>query len=721
MQIQDRLVLEISRRDQELSMSLFAQEGSSPTVRHYSQRMVSAAEIDKLCVEVSRALNRSQKPSNASLGGGDFFKNTGQLLWDHLLTRQVKESLRAFSGKGLVLSLDEELIHIPWELLYTGEDFLCLKFRMGRLIKSRQQYGQTNYRAFSGSKKMLVLANPTDDLKSAYSEGLLIKNKFDRKRKDISIDFKSTYIDKLYVKKNLNDYDIVHFAGHCEFDKNNLKKSGWVLSDGIFNSHDITALGEGRTLPSLVFSNACLSADSHNLAPAFLFSGVRHYLGTIWRISDPVGLDFAQSFYTHLINGRAIGECVRLARMKLIRDYGAGGLTWASYLLYGDPDLVMFRHPGKVKPHILKLSKLVVSRKKLFLKGLLSALTSIFLIAMLLRMPLFRPGSYIQYAKSREFLAKGMNLQAADAGNDIISHDPLFLQIYPVIAEANLRLGKSDQALKFYLAYVINSEKKKDYQNLAAAYNEVGWFYHKQGDYQKALDFYNKAIDLSQRHHDLLNQAVALRKLAVWHIDKKEDGMALELLTKSSEINRENQNSIKHQYNLACDYFDIGLVFINKDDLVAAKEFYNKSYKIFSKLKVKEDLSDYYFNMGEIHVFNKEYLLALESYRSGLKIDLDQGNLPNLPGDYGMFGELYRDMGEAKEAEAYFLKSESIAKEINSPVELAGAYYNLSGLYRQKNQKNKAREYLRLAQDIYRTVDPALYLQIKQEFQKLNE
>ena len=131
---------------------------------------------------------------------------------------------------------------------------------------------------------MLILANPTADLKSAYLEGVNIKNQFDRKRAEISIDFKSTRIDTVYVKKNLRDYDIVHLAGHCEYDTDDPKNSGWVLSDGKFTTTDILALGESLHLPSLIFSNACHSAEAatgpmatdyqeknYSLASAFLF------------------------------------------------------------------------------------------------------------------------------------------------------------------------------------------------------------------------------------------------------------------------------------------------------------------------------------------------------------------------------------------------------------------------------------------------------------------
>jgi tetratricopeptide (TPR) repeat protein len=212
-----------------------------------------------------------------------------------------------------------------------------------------------------------------------------------------------------------------------------------------------------------------------------------------------------------------------------------------------------------------------------------------------------------------------------------------------------------------------------------------------------------------------LNEAAAMRKLAVWHIDKKEYDLALELLTRSSEINRERQYLYEHRYNLACDYFDIGLIFSDKDDLKSAEEFYRKSRAIFEKLKIKQGMSDYYFNMGELALFEKQYQKAKDYYLAGLKIDEAQGNKMNLVSDYNMVGELYFEMDRIPEARHYFEQSVEASKEINSQPDLAMAYHNLGLLYKKLGKKPKAKEYLRLAQEIYSLIDPLAYKEVKDE------
>jgi tetratricopeptide (TPR) repeat protein len=260
-------------------------------------------------------------------------------------------------------------------------------------------------------------------------------------------------------------------------------------------------------------------------------------------------------------------------------------------------------------------------------------------------------------------------------------------------------LGELDKALKSYFDYALSSEKKRQKRNLSEAYIGIGWVYYLQGAYVKSSEFYNKAINLARENKDKLNEAIALRKLAVWHIDKEEYDLALEYLMKSSEINRERRAVPEHRYNLACDYFDIGLVFSDKKDFSAAREFYDKSRAIFEKLKMNIELSDYYFNLGEIYQSEKRYQKAMELYEKGLKIDLAHNNRLSLASDYNMLGELYMEMDNSIRAENYFRQAKDIAMSIRARVELASAYQNLGLLYQKVGLNDKAKEHFQLAKE----------------------
>ena len=723
------LTLEVFKQGDSLKMGLFDQGQAAPTLRHYSLVSVSFSELIGLSADLVNVLNRPAKDQPSKLNQLKSLQKIGRLFWDHLLSRSIKEKLKSSPPCVLTLSLDEELIYMPWELIFDGVDFLCLKFSLGRVVRSKGDATLLQYRDLTESLKMLILADPNADLKSAYAEGLSIKNQFGQKTKRVYVDFKSTNIDKAYVKKNICDYDIVHFAGHCEFNKKDAQRSGWVLSDGLFKVEDILKMGQSSSLPALVFSNACHSAEAvsglidseyqktgYGMASAFLLAGVRHYIGTIRKIEDQPSLTFAREFYAQIICGSSVGESLRLSKLKLIKEFGLSSLHWVNYLLYGDPGFVFFR----LTRHRERKHKPPAFYKKVMIN---TGLITLFICASILLafwLPRLNPGKIYLFLNSQSEYRKGNNQSAIDLGERLISKDRDFLAVYPIVANAYQRLGNKDKALKYYFDYALKSEKFNNQAHLIQAYIKLGWFYQLDGQYDKAKDLYEKAINLSRQLKDKQNEAVVLRKLAVWYIDKNNFELALDLLTKSVAINLEHSRNFESARNLASDYFDIGLVFANKNDYDAAKDFYEKSRKIFEGLNLKNELSDCYFNLGEIYLFKKEYLKALDYYSKGIKIDQEQNNKVNLASGYNMVGELYMEMDDLLKAEEYFKQSAKLSEEINSRLDLANVDYNLGLLYKKQRRKNMARQHWRQAQEIYRSVDPGKYQEIRTQLMDLD-
>ncbi|ETR65084.1 MAG: hypothetical protein OMM_14844, partial [Candidatus Magnetoglobus multicellularis str. Araruama] len=199
-----------------------------------------------------------------------------------------------------------------------------------------------------------VLINAENELTEATAEGETLcdyidnLNNFDPDR--IMIDYNNeVFLDD--VKDSIHDYDIVHYGGHADYDVNDQNKCGWRLIDAHFSPHDILRLSGITTMPSLIFSNACQTArtsdwrpkskdnNSFGLVHAFILSGVRHYIGTTWKVDDRIGNQFAIEFYHHLFEGLSIGESFKQAKLKLMNE-NPDVPGWASYVLYGDPESI---------------------------------------------------------------------------------------------------------------------------------------------------------------------------------------------------------------------------------------------------------------------------------------------------------------------------------------------------------------------------------------------
>ena len=349
------LVLEVTREENKLKVSAYEKGvAAEHSLRHYEESAVSFSEIESLCSQITALLSNANKTGELTTGPSEELRKTSQLLFDEIFPSEIKSRLRGSQCQFLIFSIDEQLVQIPWELLHDGTAFLSLRFACGRIVRTRQKFVPPKLRSSSMTGEMLIIADPTGDLDSAYQEAVCIRNSLEKNVKNIKVHLKTTNIDGQFLKKNIRDYDVVHFAGHADYNPNNPSDSGWILKDQKITARDIANLGESPRFPVIVFSNACQSGatnewclkekyseEIYGLANAFLLAGAKHYIGTFWKIIDEPSAYFSQQFYEAIFKNIAIGEAVRLARLKLVEKYGPKTVVWASYMLYGDPSAAL--------------------------------------------------------------------------------------------------------------------------------------------------------------------------------------------------------------------------------------------------------------------------------------------------------------------------------------------------------------------------------------------
>ena len=345
------LHLEVARENNQLKISSFEQQpGEINTVRQYEEIPISIEKIGERCHEVVDTLNACSRKGTMPHDLLFRLREVGQVFRDELLTSGIKDKIQESKAEHLTINVDDQLVQIPWELLHDGQQFLCQRFSMGRLVKTRQSTSGNRTRLLERPLKTLILADPRGDLKSAYDEGVEIQDFMDKKQDLLNAVLLSDNISPEAINSTLRNFDIVHFAGHASYNHENPGDSGWMLSDGVLKADDFMKMSTTGIMPALVFSNACQSARTEEwtltnrfhdeifgLANALILSGVKHYIGTFWEIMDEPGRKFALEFYKALLSGVTVGAAVHRARLALIDRYGEESIVWASYLLYGDP------------------------------------------------------------------------------------------------------------------------------------------------------------------------------------------------------------------------------------------------------------------------------------------------------------------------------------------------------------------------------------------------
>ncbi|MBF0564724.1 MAG: CHAT domain-containing protein [Nitrospirae bacterium] len=329
------------------------------TLKYIDEITISYSDVTGLSVSVTAILDKAIKNGKASKEILNELKEVGNKLYNLLVPEKTKDKIKKTSFNTMALNIDESLINIPWELLYDGNEFFCNRFNMGRVISTRRNF-QAKYRKLEPPLRVLIVAEPTEKLPEVKKEADDIRDAISTYHNGIiSVSSKEKDASIEYLKNSLPSYDMFHFAGHLVYKKDNVKDSGLTLIDGVFKAEHILEIKDRRLLPAFIFLNTCHSGQTENwaadegfgsassLAEAFLLSGVRHYLGTFWKVMDEEARNFATGFYKELVGGANIGEALRKARLNFIIKCGEDNVLWASYILYGDPTFRYFPKTGK--------------------------------------------------------------------------------------------------------------------------------------------------------------------------------------------------------------------------------------------------------------------------------------------------------------------------------------------------------------------------------------
>lgn len=227
--------------------------------------------------------------------------------------------------------------------------------------------------------RVLVVADPAenDPLPGAQEEGRAVaelfrafegaygSNEYKVEVRTLLGPAEATRNNVLFHLTRPGHYDILHFAGHCVYDKKDPSSSGWIFNKG--QRLSANELSRVDRIPRFVFSNACESgitpdraekrtaALAPSFAEAFFARGVANFVCAAWPVQDQAALGFALEFYKSLLGLEGEGghykpdgdgpgfmyEAMKKARKSIAKlDFGVN--TWGAYQHYGNPYMQFF-------------------------------------------------------------------------------------------------------------------------------------------------------------------------------------------------------------------------------------------------------------------------------------------------------------------------------------------------------------------------------------------
>ena len=325
-----------------LRFSLLTQRARAEESTTYSNRQV-----------IQALLRDGEIPSEKN---GRIAKTLFQLL----LPNAFKEFL--MDGHNLIWVVDDEAAEYPWEMLDAGwsEDREPLSLQSGMI----RQLVTENYRPqveTAMTDSAFIVGDPVSDmvpLDGAVEEARMVKARLSKKG------FKVTSLQREEATPqatitglfNPEGYRILHLAGHGVFQYGERKETGMVIGeDLILTPGTITQM---QFVPELAFINCCYlgKADDDqnrknrhklaaNLGTELIRMGVRCVIAAGWEVSDTAALEFANRFYSCMLDGYQFGEAVRRAR-EAAYEVEPDSNTWGAYQAYGDPYYKLMKSQG---------------------------------------------------------------------------------------------------------------------------------------------------------------------------------------------------------------------------------------------------------------------------------------------------------------------------------------------------------------------------------------
>lgn len=334
-------------------------------IMEYAEELGRIANISRSLSSLPRGNEENQAMIFQHLNLSNKLRQIGEALYKQFFPESLQKYIRETEETFLFFHIDAKLASIPLEILHDGTGFLWEKFRLGKTVKGQKiSIDDSSPRE---NLQMLIIADPREDLEWARREGEVLFEHLgghtSGKRIHVELLGGKT-INKLNLLNSIQGKDILHYAGHLHY-SGNPDENGWLLyGNKILHAREFQKSG---ATPRLIFCNSCFSGRGNDMSDAgwyakfagsFVSSSSGSYIGTNWEMPDrQPTLEFTTRFYDNILSGLSIGECLQVSRKFAREHFSLNDLTWASYLLIGNPAHRIFRTEARlpdITPNILQ-------------------------------------------------------------------------------------------------------------------------------------------------------------------------------------------------------------------------------------------------------------------------------------------------------------------------------------------------------------------------------
>ncbi|MFN0071962.1 MAG: protein kinase domain-containing protein [Chloroflexota bacterium] len=266
----------------------------------------------------------------------------GRLIYRYVLPEEVQEELRRYTGP-LFLATDDA--SLPWELIHDGREFLALSNAVGRrlVVSGRRRRDESSNAAIGALLIGGATDNPVEQTREIETISQVLHGSI-----ECTVLVGESATKSVVVRALMEHaFHIIHFIGQINLGTATDLERGLVLADG----QVLTVAELERTLQGepFMFINGSPPRESQleylgnqtaALASTLASARMRALVGPLWSVYSTGSRLLAGEFYRLIAEGVPAGESLRRARLAVRARIGEE-LAWSSYVLYGDPNLLV--------------------------------------------------------------------------------------------------------------------------------------------------------------------------------------------------------------------------------------------------------------------------------------------------------------------------------------------------------------------------------------------
>lgn len=188
---------------------------------------------------------------------------------------------------------------------------------------------------------------------------------------------------------------------------------------------------------------------------------------------------------------------------------------------------------------------------------------------------------------------------------------------YSLRGQTHYLLGDYTKALQDYQRAYDMADSTNNQEAQVSLLGQIGKVHEQQGDLDAAEARYQKALEIADQLGEYAHvRAFALSNMANLLYYRQRYDSALSYHQEAVRVREQNNDSV----NVAFSYNDMAVVYMQSNDLEAAKASYAKALALFERYDLKKYAGTTLINIGSLYMNTEQYQQAEQYFTEGMEI-----------------------------------------------------------------------------------------------------